>query len=61
MNKNEYRIGKRHGIQDMLDSIFGRIQNLLIEKRTQDTLELRARVEELEALHEQYKPFGIVD
>jgi len=45
----------------MLDSIFGRIQNLLIEKRTQDTLELRARVEELEALHEQYKPFGIVD
>jgi len=61
MKKNEYRIGKQHGIQDMLDSIFGRIQNLLIEKRTQDTLELRARVEELEALHEQYKPFGIVD
>ena len=61
MNKNEYRIGKRHGIQDMLDSISSRIQNLLIEQRTKDTLGLRARIEELEALHEQFKPFGIVD
>ena len=61
MNKNEYRIGKQHGIQDMLDSISSRIQNLLIERRTKDTPELRTRIEELEALHEQFKPFGIID